>query len=72
MALLSCQVPGEDPYLVGEYAEYFVTGFERAPEDNGEHIQASACCKHYGGGGGLSFLFHRLPLWFHCCALRHP
>jgi beta-D-xylosidase 4 len=31
---------------VGEYAEYFVKGFERAPEDP-EHIQASACCKHY-------------------------
>ena len=40
------EVPGEDPYHVGEYAEYFVKGFEQAPEDP-EHIQASACCKHY-------------------------
>ena len=40
------EVPGEDPYLVGEYAEWFVKGFERGPEDP-EHIQASACCKHY-------------------------
>jgi beta-glucosidase-like glycosyl hydrolase len=41
------EVPGEDPYQVGEYAEWFVKGFEKAPEDDGEHIQASACCKHY-------------------------
>jgi len=41
------EVPGEDPMLVGEYAEWFVKGFERAPEDDGAHIQASACCKHY-------------------------
>jgi len=40
------EVPGEDPYHVGEYAEWFVKGFEQAPEDE-EHIQASACCKHY-------------------------
>jgi beta-glucosidase-like glycosyl hydrolase len=40
------EVPGEDPYLVGEYAEWFVKGMEQAPEDEG-HIQASACCKHY-------------------------
>ena len=40
-------VPGEDPFLVGEYAEWFVKGFERAPEDDGHHIKASACCKHY-------------------------
>ena len=32
------EVPGEDPYLVGEYAEYFVKGFEQAPEDT-THIQ---------------------------------
>jgi len=41
------EVPGEDPYQVGEYAEWFVKGFEQAPEDGGKHIQASACCKHY-------------------------
>eukprot|EP00325_Prymnesiales_sp_UTEX-LB-985_P000241 CAMPEP_0174703322 /NCGR_PEP_ID=MMETSP1094-20130205/7308_1 /TAXON_ID=156173 /ORGANISM="Chrysochromulina brevifilum, Strain UTEX LB 985" /LENGTH=773 /DNA_ID=CAMNT_0015901231 /DNA_START=17 /DNA_END=2338 /DNA_ORIENTATION=+ len=40
------EVPGEDPYLVGEYAEWFVKGMEQAPEDEG-HLQASACCKHY-------------------------
>merc|ERR1719420_1168506 len=40
------EVPGEDPYLTGEYAEHFVKGFQEAPEDPG-HIQASACCKHY-------------------------
>mmetsp|Transcript_23199 Transcript_23199/g.65835 ORF Transcript_23199/g.65835 Transcript_23199/m.65835 type:complete len:902 (+) Transcript_23199:68-2773(+) len=40
------EVPGEDPYLTGEYAEQFVKGFQEAPEDP-YHIQASACCKHY-------------------------
>lgn len=40
------ETPGEDPYLSGEYATEFVQGFERNPDDE-EHIQASACCKHY-------------------------
>jgi beta-D-xylosidase 4 len=40
------EVPGEDPYQSGEYARYFVQGFQTAPEDPG-HVQASACCKHY-------------------------
>jgi beta-D-xylosidase 4 len=40
------EVPGEDPYHSGQYARYFVNGFEDAPEDP-FHIQASACCKHY-------------------------
>eukprot|EP01052_Picozoa_sp_SAG31_P036914 SAG31_NODE_4677_length_3040_cov_3.849031_3_plen_148_part_00 len=44
--LLMMQVPGEDPYQSGEYARYFVKGFQTAPEDP-EYIQASACCKHY-------------------------
>lgn len=58
------EVPGEDPYLVGEYAESFVTGFERAPEDE-THLQASACCKHYAANsmehateGGLTWTRH--------------
>jgi len=42
------ETPGEDPYLSGEYATQFVQGLERHPEDK-EHIQASACCKHYVG-----------------------
>jgi len=40
------ETPGEDPYLTGEYAAYFVQGFQDAPDDP-YHIQASACCKHY-------------------------
>ena len=40
------ETPGEDPYLSGEYATAFVTGFQKAPEDPG-HLMASACCKHY-------------------------
>lgn len=33
-----------DPFQSGQYARYFVNGFEDAPEDP-FHIQASACCK---------------------------
>eukprot|EP00756_Hemistasia_phaeocysticola_P047947 Hpha_TRINITY_DN22398_c0_g1::TRINITY_DN22398_c0_g1_i1::g.177853::m.177853/K15920/XYL4; beta-D-xylosidase 4 len=40
------ETPGEDPYLTGEYATAFVTGFQQAEEDP-YHLQASACCKHY-------------------------
>jgi len=40
------ETPGEDTYLSGEYATSFVQGFERNPADK-DHIQASACCKHY-------------------------
>ena len=40
------ETPGEDPYLTGEYATSFVTGFE-VSEDDPTHLQASACCKHY-------------------------
>eukprot|EP00035_Acanthoeca_spectabilis_P021740 m.439948 g.439948 ORF g.439948 m.439948 type:complete len:893 (-) comp18447_c0_seq1:44-2722(-) len=40
------EVPGEDPYHSGEYAEYYVKGMESNPDDP-SHIQASACCKHY-------------------------
>jgi len=41
------EVPGEDPYLSGEYAASFVQGFEHAPEDPEGFLQASACCKHF-------------------------
>jgi pre-mRNA-splicing factor SYF2/beta-D-xylosidase 4 len=40
------ETPGEDPFVSGEYANYFVQGFQQAPEDP-YHILASACCKHY-------------------------
>jgi beta-glucosidase-like glycosyl hydrolase len=40
------ETPGEDPYLTGQYAKNFVTGFQEAPEDP-YHVLASACCKHY-------------------------
>jgi len=40
------ETPGEDPFLTGEYANYFVRGFQEAEEDP-YHLQASACCKHY-------------------------
>ena len=40
------ETPGEDPYLTGEYASLFVRGFQESPLDP-EHLQASACCKHY-------------------------
>ena len=35
-----------DPYLTGEYSEWYTKGMQDAPEDPA-HIQASACCKHY-------------------------
>ena len=41
------ETPGEDPYVSGEYATEFVQGFQRAPADDGAHLLASACCKHY-------------------------
>ena len=40
------ETPGEDPYLSGEYATAFVSGFQQAPEAP-DHLMASACCKHY-------------------------
>jgi pre-mRNA-splicing factor SYF2/beta-D-xylosidase 4 len=40
------ETPGEDPFLSGEYAASWVTGFQENPADPA-HIQASACCKHY-------------------------
>jgi len=40
------ETPGEDPILTGEYANYFVRGFQEAPQDP-NHLLASACCKHY-------------------------
>eukprot|EP00036_Acanthoecidae_sp_10tr_P011461 CAMPEP_0182926670 /NCGR_PEP_ID=MMETSP0105_2-20130417/12199_1 /TAXON_ID=81532 ORGANISM="Acanthoeca-like sp., Strain 10tr" /NCGR_SAMPLE_ID=MMETSP0105_2 /ASSEMBLY_ACC=CAM_ASM_000205 /LENGTH=895 /DNA_ID=CAMNT_0025064571 /DNA_START=14 /DNA_END=2701 /DNA_ORIENTATION=+ len=40
------EVPSEDPYHSGEYAEFYVKGMEQNPEDP-NHIMASACCKHY-------------------------
>lgn len=40
------ETPGEDPYLSGEYATYFVKGFQESNDDT-THIQASACCKHF-------------------------
>ena len=33
------ETPGEDPYLTGEYATAFVTGFE-VSEDDPKYIQA--------------------------------
>lgn len=39
-------MPGEDPFLSGQYAINFVKGMQEAPEDP-YHLQASACCKHF-------------------------
>jgi hypothetical protein len=40
------ETPGEDVFLVGQFAVNFVQGFEHAPEDPFA-LQASACCKHF-------------------------
>ena len=42
------ETPGEDPYLTGEYSIAFTKGMQNSPDDT-EHLQASACCKHYIG-----------------------
>jgi hypothetical protein len=39
--------PGEDPFLTGEYATYFVKGFENSPDDP-HHVQVLiVVCSHY-------------------------
>ena len=42
------ETPGEDPYLSGEYAEYFVKGMEQSPDDpydkDSLYIQCSERC----------------------------
>ena len=40
------ECPGEDPYLTGQYAAQFVTGFQESSESPGQ-LLASACCKHF-------------------------
>jgi len=40
------ETPGEDPYLTGEYAEYYTKGMQQDPGAPGQ-LMASACCKHY-------------------------
>lgn len=40
------ETPGEDPYLVGQYAIQFTQGMQTSPDDP-RYLQASACCKHY-------------------------
>ena len=40
------ETPGEDPYVSGEYATSFVSGFQESESDP-THMLASACCKHY-------------------------
>ena len=38
------EVPGEDPFLTGEYAFAFIRGLQN---EEGGFLQASACCKHF-------------------------
>jgi beta-D-xylosidase 4 len=38
------EVPGEDPFLTGEYAVEFIRGLQH---EEGGFLQASACCKHF-------------------------
>eukprot|EP01047_Picozoa_sp_COSAG01_P064778 COSAG01_NODE_8634_length_2713_cov_1.980107_4_plen_65_part_00 len=39
----TAECPGECPYLSGEYATYFVRGYQRAPEDP-QHLLVGATC----------------------------
>ncbi|XP_052202519.1 probable beta-D-xylosidase 7 isoform X2 [Diospyros lotus] len=46
------ETPGEDPLMTAKYAVSYVRGiqghsFQDAGADNGDHLQASACCKHF-------------------------
>ncbi|KAG7365322.1 glycoside hydrolase [Nitzschia inconspicua] len=50
------EVPGEDPYLTGEYAKAFVNGLQGAytssavgggEGDDHDRVRVGACCKHY-------------------------
>ncbi|KAG7336678.1 glycoside hydrolase [Nitzschia inconspicua] len=50
------EVPGEDPYLTGEYAKAFVNGLQGAytsiavgkgEGDDRDRVRVGACCKHY-------------------------
>jgi hypothetical protein len=38
-------VPGEDPFLSGEYANYYVTGCQQGPDPR--YLKMSAGLKHY-------------------------
>lgn len=40
------ETPGEDPYLSGQYAKYFVKGMQEG-DPSGKFLKTSACCKHY-------------------------
>lgn len=40
------ECPGEDPYLTGQYAAQFVSGFQQGAESP-DQLLASACCKHF-------------------------
>ncbi|KAK8479143.1 hypothetical protein V6N11_073147 [Hibiscus sabdariffa] len=44
------ETPGEDPFVTGKYAVSFVRGIQGDTFEGGklgEHLQASACCKHF-------------------------
>ncbi|KAL4310705.1 hypothetical protein GQ457_01G011800 [Hibiscus cannabinus] len=44
------ETPGEDPVVTGKYAVSFVRGIQGDTFEGGklgEHLQASACCKHF-------------------------
>ncbi|XP_039059380.1 probable beta-D-xylosidase 7 [Hibiscus syriacus] len=44
------ETPGEDPMVTGKYAVSFVRGLQGDSFEGGklgEHLQASACCKHF-------------------------
>ncbi|XVE95337.1 hypothetical protein REPUB_Repub02eG0088300 [Reevesia pubescens] len=44
------ETPGEDPLVTGKYAVSFVRGIQGDSFEGGklgEHLQASACCKHF-------------------------
>ncbi|KAL6962665.1 putative beta-D-xylosidase 7 [Sarracenia purpurea var. burkii] len=65
------ETPGEDPHLTGRYAVAYVRGIQGDSFEGGQlrvddHLQASACCKHFTAydlenwGGNNRFTFNAI------------
>eukprot|EP01018_Ginkgo_biloba_P014421 Gb_10190 [translate_table: standard] len=41
------ETPGEDPYVVGQYASAYVRGLQETANSSSDQLKVAACCKHY-------------------------
>jgi hypothetical protein len=69
------QVPGEDPFLSGEYANYYVTGCQQGPDPR--YLKMSAGLKHFSAFSDQYLRGWRavVNLWLwrcECSVLRVP